>query len=44
MTIQELDPAKAQAFAGQMLGVFNGAMLALMTSTGHQTGLPFERP
>ena len=39
MTTQELDPAKAAAFAGQMLGAFNGAMLSLMTSIGHQTGL-----
>ena len=39
MTTQELDPAKAAAFAGQMLGAFNGAMLSLLTSIGHQTGL-----
>lgn len=39
MATQELDPAKAQAFAGQMLGILNGASLALMTSIGHQTGL-----
>src|SRR3990170_2982547 len=39
MTTQELDPAKAAAFAGQMLGNFNGAMLSLLTSIGHQTGL-----
>ena len=39
MTTQELDATKAHAFAGQMLGVFNSAMLALMTSIGHQTGL-----
>lgn len=36
---QELDKAKAEAFAGQMVGVLNDAMLALMTSIGHQTGL-----
>ena len=42
MTTQELDATKAQAFAGQMIGVFNSAMLALMTSIGHQTGL-FDR-
>jgi len=42
MTTQELDATKAEAFAGQMLGVFNSAMLALMTSIGHQTGL-FDR-
>ena len=35
----EIDETKAEAFAGQMLGVLNDAMLALMTSIGHQTGL-----
>src|SRR5579859_6335984 len=39
MTAQQLDQAKVEAFAGQMLGVLNGASLALMTSIGHQTGL-----
>ena len=39
MTTQELNQEKAQAFAGQMLGIMNGASLALMTSIGHQTGL-----
>ena len=39
MTTQELDQAKAEEFAGQMLNVLNGAALALMTSIGHQTGL-----
>ncbi len=37
--IQEIDGARAEAFAGQMVGVFNGAALALMTSIGHQVGL-----
>jgi len=36
---QGLDGAKAEAFTGQMMGVLNDAMLALMTSMGHQTGL-----
>jgi 2-polyprenyl-3-methyl-5-hydroxy-6-metoxy-1,4-benzoquinol methylase len=36
---QELDGAKAEQFAGKMVGVLNDAMLALMTSIGHQTGL-----
>lgn len=36
---QELDETKAEAFAGQMVGVLNDAMLALMTSIGHQTKL-----
>ena len=39
MTTQEIDTAKAATFAAQMLGSFNGAMLTLMTSIGHQTGL-----
>lgn len=36
---QELDETKEEAFAGQMVGVLNDAMLALMTSIGHQTKL-----
>ena len=39
MTTQTMDPAKAEAFAGQMLGILNGSILALMTSVGHRTGL-----
>ena len=39
MTTQEMDTAKAEAFAGQMVGVLNGGMLSLMLSIGHQTGL-----
>ena len=39
MTTQEIDRAKAEAFAGQMLNILNGAALTLMTSIGHQTGL-----
>jgi 2-polyprenyl-3-methyl-5-hydroxy-6-metoxy-1,4-benzoquinol methylase len=39
MTDKELDQARVEAFAGQMLGIMNGAALALMTSIGHQTGL-----
>lgn len=39
MTTEGLDTAKAEAFAGQMIGVLNGAALALLTSVGHQTGL-----
>ncbi len=35
----ELDPTKAEAFAGRMVGVLNDGFLALMTSIGHQTGL-----
>jgi SAM-dependent methyltransferase len=39
MTIRELDQAKAEAFAGRMLGILNDAALALMASIGHRTGL-----
>jgi hypothetical protein len=39
MTMQELDVARAEAFAGRMLGVVNDGMLALMVSVGHRTGL-----
>lgn len=33
------DDAKAEAFAGHMVGALNGAALALMTSLGHRTKL-----
>ncbi|MGH3090129.1 MAG: class I SAM-dependent methyltransferase [Rubrobacteraceae bacterium] len=36
---QKFDEAKAEEFAGRMVGVLNDAMLALMTSIGHQTNL-----
>jgi 2-polyprenyl-3-methyl-5-hydroxy-6-metoxy-1,4-benzoquinol methylase len=36
---QQLDQAKADAFAEKMLGVLNHAALALMTSIGHRTSL-----
>ncbi len=39
MTNTGPDQAKAEAFAGKMLGVLNNGMLTLMTSVGHQTGL-----
>ena len=39
MTTQTIDQAKAEAFAGQMVGILNGSILALMTSIGHRTGL-----
>ncbi|MEE9324761.1 MAG: class I SAM-dependent methyltransferase [Dehalococcoidia bacterium] len=35
----ELDQEKTEAFAGQILDIYNGASLALMISIGHQTGL-----
>lgn len=34
-----MDRAKAEAFAGRMVGVLNNSFLALMASIGHQTGL-----
>jgi 2-polyprenyl-3-methyl-5-hydroxy-6-metoxy-1,4-benzoquinol methylase len=37
--LEQFDSAKAEAFAGRMLGVLNSGALALMTSIGHQTGL-----
>ena len=42
MTTMELDKAKAEAFGGQMVGILNSGLLALMTSIGHRTGL-FDR-
>ncbi len=39
MTENVLDKAKAEAFAGQMLGVLNNGASALMISIGHQVGL-----
>jgi len=36
---QEIDMAKAGAFAGQVIGMLNGAMLSLMMSIGHKTEL-----
>ena len=39
MTTQSIDRARAEAFAGQMIGIATGGMLSLMTSVGHRTGL-----
>jgi ubiquinone/menaquinone biosynthesis C-methylase UbiE len=36
---QTIDQAKAEAFAGQMVGILNGSILGFMTSIGHKTGL-----
>ena len=36
---QSIDQARTEAFAGQMIGILNGATLALMTSIAHRTGL-----
>lgn len=35
----QIDQSKAEAFAGQMLGIINNAALGLMISIGHRTGL-----
>ena len=34
-----IDQAKAEAFAGQMLGIINNGALMSMVSIGHRTGL-----
>lgn len=39
MSEPELDQDRKDAFAGKMVGILNGAALALMTSIGRQTGL-----
>lgn len=39
MTTTELDMAKTEAFAGQMIGLMNNALLCLLVSIGHRTGL-----
>ena len=39
MAIQEIDAAKAEAFAHQMGTIINDGMLTLMISVGHRTGL-----
>jgi len=42
MTTETIDPAKAEAFAGQLLGSLNGAMSMLLVSVGHRLEL-FDR-
>jgi ubiquinone/menaquinone biosynthesis C-methylase UbiE len=39
MTVTELDEGKVEEFAGRLVGIMNEAMLSLMTSVGHRTGL-----
>lgn len=39
MTVAQIDPKKSEAFAEKLIGVTNGAALALMLSIGHRTGL-----
>lgn len=41
-TPQTIDPARAEAFAGRLAGMFNDAAVTLMISIGHRTGL-FDR-
>jgi ubiquinone/menaquinone biosynthesis C-methylase UbiE len=39
MTQHEIDPAQVEAFAGRLLGIFQGGGQTLLISIGHQTGL-----
>ena len=36
---EQSDGSASEEFAGQLVGILNGGMLALMTSVGHRTGL-----
>src|SRR5262245_3714543 len=36
---QTFEPARAEAFAGRMVGILNDSFTAMMLSIGHQTGL-----
>jgi ubiquinone/menaquinone biosynthesis C-methylase UbiE len=36
---ETIDAGKAEAFAGQIIGFYNGAAMAMMTSVGHRAGL-----
>ena len=39
MNAREPEKAKVEEFAGRMVALLNNAMLGLMTSIGHRTGL-----
>jgi ubiquinone/menaquinone biosynthesis C-methylase UbiE len=39
MTTEQMDPAKAEEFAGQVIGILSGGLLSLMLNVGHETGL-----
>jgi 2-polyprenyl-3-methyl-5-hydroxy-6-metoxy-1,4-benzoquinol methylase len=39
MAVQQVDGAKAEAFAGQMLATLNGGFLAVLVSLGYRSGL-----
>ena len=39
MTVETMDPQKAEAFAGQMVGMLNNALGTLMVSLGHRLGI-----
>lgn len=39
MAIDEIDATRVEEFAGRLVGIMNDAMLALMFSIGHRTGL-----
>jgi SAM-dependent methyltransferase len=38
-TIETIDEARAQEFAGRIFGIYTGAMLSAMIDIGHRTGL-----
>jgi 2-polyprenyl-3-methyl-5-hydroxy-6-metoxy-1,4-benzoquinol methylase len=42
MSTQQIDTAKAEEFAGEVIGVLNGGMTSLLVSIGHRLGL-FDR-
>ena len=39
MAVAEIDAQRAEAFAGRLVGVIDGAMLALSISVGHRVGI-----
>ncbi len=39
MTNETMDAAKAEAFAGPMIGYINDALIALLISVGHRAAL-----
>jgi SAM-dependent methyltransferase len=39
VTADNVDAAKAEAFAGKVMSVLNGGMISIMTAIGHQVGL-----
>jgi len=39
MTVETMNPQKAEAFAGQMIGMLNNALTTLLVSVGHRLGI-----